>query len=227
MDIDGLGDKLVDQLYDEKLIENISDLYHLKVEDLTKLERMGKKSAENLMIALENSKKTTLARFIYSLGIREVGESTAKSLANYYRSLDVLKNSNEESLQQVADVGPIVAKHIVNFFRQDHNNEIIEALLAAGIKPEIPSQPADKEQLPLAGKTYVITGTLESMSRSDAKQHLEELGAKVTGSVSKNTTAVIAGDKAGSKLTKAKDLGVEVLDEAVMLTLLKITKTDT
>ena len=221
LDIDGLGDKLVEQLFDEKLIKNISDLYKLKSTQLTELERMGDKSAVNLIAALEQSKKPTLARFIYSLGIREVGETTAKSLANYYRSLEAIKEADEEHLQQVEDVGPIIANHIVNFFQQAHNNEVIHSLLTAGIEPILPEKRTDDEILPLQGLTYVITGTLSTMGRSDAKKQLEALGAKVSGSISKNTSALIAGEKAGSKLTKAETLGVEVYDEEAMLKLFK------
>ncbi len=225
LDIDGLGDKLVEQLFDEKLIENISDLYHMNAEELSKLERMGEKSAENLIAALEASKQPTLARFIYSLGIREVGETTAKSLANHYRSLDAIKQADEENLQEVNDVGPIVASHVVHFFQQSHNNEIIDALLLAGIDLILPVKIA-ADELPLSGNTYVITGTLNQMGRSDAKAQLEALGAKVSSSVSKNTTALIAGEKAGSKLTKAESLGVEVLNEDALIKLLKITASE-
>ena len=222
LDIDGLGDKLVEQLFDEKLIENISDLYHLTAEQLSGLERMGDKSAQNLVNALEKSKTPSLARFIFAMGIREVGETTAKSLANHYRSLDALKNASVEELQQVADVGPIVAGHVVSFFQQVHNLEVIDALLASGINPVLPEQLDSNKTLPLMGNTYVITGTLENMSRDEAKAKLETLGAKVSGSVSKKTTAVIAGDKAGSKLTKAEQLGVEVLNEDTLQKLLKL-----
>ena len=222
LDIDGLGDKLVEQLFDEKLIENISDLYHLTAEQLSGLERMGDKSAQNLVNALEKSKMPSLARFIFALGIREVGETTAKSLANHYRSLDVLKNASVEELQQVADVGPIVAGHVVSFFQQVHNLEVIDALLASGINPVLPQELDSNITLPLMGNTYVITGTLENMSRDEAKAKLETLGAKVSGSVSKKTTAVIAGDKAGSKLAKAEQLGVEVLNEDTLQKLLKL-----
>ena len=222
LDIDGLGDKLVEQLFDEKLIENISDLYRVNTEELSKLERMGEKSAKNLIAALETSKQPTLARFIYSLGIREVGETTAKSLANHYRSLDAIKQADEENLQEVNDVGPIVASHVVHFFQQVHNNEIIDALFLAGIDPILPVE-ISVDELPLSGNTYVITGTLNEMGRSDAKAQLEALGAKVSSSVSKNTTALIAGEKAGSKLTKAESLGVEVLNEDALIKLLKIT----
>ena len=220
LDIDGLGDKLVEQLFDENLIKNISDLYSLKSSQLSQLERMGEKSAENLIAALEASKTPTLARFIYSMGIREVGETTAKSLANHYRSLEAIKQADEESLQQVNDVGPIVASHIVSFFKQQHNNQIIEALINSGVSPILPAK-ISEDALPLTGKTYVITGTLSDIGRSEAKSQLEALGAKVSGSVSKNTTALIAGEKAGSKLTKAQNLGVEVLDEEGMKKLLK------
>ena len=222
LDIDGLGDKLVEQLFDEKLIENISDLYRLNAKELSQLERMGDKSAENLISALEDSKKPSLARFIYALGIREVGETTAKSLANHYGSLDTIKQSDEESLQQVNDVGPIVASHVVHFFQEQHNNDIIDALLDAGIDPINPEIVTNQQQLPLTGHTYVITGTLSTMGRSEAKEQLEALGAKVSGSVSKNTSALIAGEKAGSKLTKAESLGVDVLDENAMLKLFEI-----
>ena len=213
MDIDGLGSKLVVQLYDQQLIKHIDDIYRLKAEDVAKLERMGEKSAENLINAIEASKQTTLARFIYALGIREVGEATAKSLAEHFLTLEKIQTATQEALEEVDDVGPIVASHIVTFFKQPHNQEIIKALLDANISwPEIEII-ADETQQPLAGKTYVLTGSLTSMTRSQAKEKLQALGAKVTGSVSKKTTAVIAGEKAGSKLTKAEKLGVMVLSE--------------
>ena len=220
LDIDGLGTKLVEQLFDEKLITNISDLYNLTVEQLEKLERMGEKSAQNLVDALENSKQPTLARFIYSLGIREVGETTAKSLSNYFKSLKALQQADQKLLQTVDDVGPIVASHIVNFFEQAHNNEVIEALLFAGITPIEPEPTASEEELPLSGHIYVITGSFEKLKRTEAKAQLESLGAKVTGSVSKKTTGVFAGDKAGSKLSKAESLGIAVYDEETLLALL-------
>jgi len=221
LDIDGLGDKLVEQLFDEKMIRNVADLYHLKAGQLGKLERMGKKSAQNLVNALQASKETTLARFIYALGIREVGETTAKSLAHYFGSLEKLKSANQEQLQEVDDVGPIVAAHVVNFFAQEHNLEVIESLLEAGINwPTPETQPNDKE-LPLSGNIYVLTGSLQQLKRNDAKELLEALGAKVTASVSKNTTAVFAGEKAGSKLEKAKKLGVTVYNEDDLLELVK------
>ena len=220
MDIDGLGTKLVDQLYDEGLVKNVADLYSLKVEQLMKLERMGKKSAENLIHALQASKHPTLARFIYALGIREVGETTAKSLANHYRSFEALRHSDAETLQTINDVGPIVTNHIVYFFQQEHNNDVIDALFAAGIEPQIPEE-FNPEELPLTGHTYVLTGTLQHLKRNEAKAQLEALGAKVSGSVSKHTTAVFAGEKAGSKLSKAEALGVPIKNEEDLLALLK------
>jgi len=210
MDIDGLGDKLVEQLVDAGLIEHVDGLYRLNAEDVAGLERMAEKSASNLMAAIEASKQTTLARFIYALGIREVGEATAAALARFFGNLDELMAADEETLLQVPDVGPVVAKHLLDFFAQPHNCEIIAGLLAAGI--EWPQVDAGGER-PLAGKTYVLTGSLEQFSRDDAKQRLEALGAKVAASVSKKTTAVIAGAAAGSKLAKAEALGITVLSE--------------
>ena len=213
MDIDGLGDKLVDQLVERGLIEDVADLYALSLEQLAGLERMGEKSARNLLEALERSKSTTLPRFIYALGIREVGEATAEALAHHFGDLQPLMEASEEALQEVEDVGPVVAFNIVHFFAQPRNRAVIDKLIAAGIHwPKIDS--VDPDSLPLAGKTYVITGTLEHYSREQAKQRLKALGAKVSGSVSKKTTAVIAGDKPGSKIDKARKLGVPVLDEA-------------
>ena len=222
MDIDGLGEKLVEQLVDEKLINNSSDLYQLSVEALASLERMGTKSAINLMNALENSKHPSLSRFIYALGIREVGETTAMHLANEYKNLLAVQNSNYERLIEVQDIGPIVAQHIVNFFQQPHNLDVLKQLLDAGIQVQnvkqiIPDESASK----LSGKTLVITGTLPTMSRDEAKEKLLAAGAKVTGSVSAKTDYLLAGEKAGSKLTKAEKLGVRVIDEGEMLELLK------
>jgi len=218
MDIDGLGDKLVEQLFDEKLIRRVSDLYQLATDPLEKLERMGEKSAQNLVDSLEASKKPTLARFVYSLGIREVGETTAKLLTQYFRSLDAISKTTEEDLQKVDEVGPVVAKHVVNFFKETHNIEVIESLLSAGVQPQNPEE--IQGQLALEGKTYVLTGSLQKLKRNEAKAQLEALGAKVSGSVSKKTTAVFAGEKAGSKLTKAEKLGVAVYDEEALLKLL-------
>ena len=218
MDIDGLGNKLVEQMVDAGLINDVSDLYQLTVAQVSALDRMGQKSAENLIQAINNSKTTTLPRFIYALGIREVGEATALALANYYKTLEAIESATQEDLQVVPDVGPVVAQHIVTFFAQEHNQEVLKKLLDAGIHwPETIVK--DMAQLPLAGKTVVLTGSLSSLARNDAKARLIELGAKVSGSVSKKTDLVIAGEKAGSKLTKAQELGIEVLDEEQMLEL--------
>lgn len=220
MDVDGLGDKLVEQMVDQGLIAHVSDLYRLKAEQLAAMERMGDKSAHNLITALENSKSTTLPRFLFALGIREVGEATALNLANYFGNLAALKQADADTLQQVPDVGPIVANHIAAFFQQDHNLEIIDALLAAGVHWQ-EQQAVDRDSLPLAGQTYVLTGTLTQMTRDEAKQYLLDLGAKVSGSVSKKSDAVVAGEKAGSKLSKAESLGVPVLDETAFIQLLQ------
>lgn len=220
MDVDGLGDKLVEQMVDQGLIAHVSDLFKLKPEQVAAMERMGEKSAANLIAALEKSKATTLPRFLFGLGIREVGETTALNLANYFGNLDAIKQADADALQQVPDVGPIVADHVATFFQQPHNLEIIEALIAAGVHWQ-EQEAIDRDALPLAGKTYVITGTLNQLTRDEAKQYLLDLGAKVSGSVSKKSDAVIAGEKAGSKLTKAESLGVPVLDEATFIDLLK------
>jgi len=220
MDIDGLGDKLVEQLVDEGLIHDVADLFSLTQSQLAGLERMGEKSAANLIAALEKSKSTTLERFLFALGIREVGESTARTLANHFGTLQRIEEASEEQLLAVADVGPIVAHHIHTFFRQPHNREVIDKLIAAGINwPDVEVIEAGEQ--PLAGQTFVLTGTLDSMSRDEAKAKLQALGAKVSGSVSKKTSVVVAGEAAGSKLTKAEQLGVEVWDEQQLLTLLQ------
>ncbi|MEE9352708.1 MAG: NAD-dependent DNA ligase LigA, partial [Thiotrichaceae bacterium] len=212
MDIDGLGAKLVVQLYDSKLIKHIADIYSLENESVAGLERMGEKSAKNLINAIQASKSTTLDRFIYALGIREVGEATAKNLADHFRTLSAIQAATHEELEAVGDVGPIVASHIVTFFKQPHNLEILKELLDAEIHwPAIEEQSI--QTMPLQGNTYVLTGSLKSMTRGEAKEKLQALGAKVTGSVSKNTTAVIAGEKAGSKLAKAKKLDISVFNE--------------
>ncbi len=220
MDVDGLGDKLVEQLVDENLIGSVADLYHLTVERLIGLERMGQKSAENLVAALEQSKATTLAKFLFALGIREVGEATAACLAKHFGSLPAIVQADREALLAVDDVGPIVAKHVFDFFQGEHSQQLLTALQAAGIRwPDVVVKSAD--QLPLAGMTYVVTGSLEQMGRSEAKEKLQHLGAKVAGSVSKKTDCVVAGPGAGSKLAKAQELGVDVIDEAGFLILLK------
>ncbi len=223
MDIDGLGDKLVEQLVDEALINTSADLYQLSIEKLATLERMGEKSAANLVKALDASKHPLLSRFIYALGIREVGETTALNLANEFKTLSAVENADYDQLIEVQDIGPVVAQHIVNFFQQQHNLEVIEQLLSAGIKVQSVKQimPDAQSGSELMGKTIVITGTLPNMSRDEAKDKLLAVGAKVTGSVSAKTDYLLAGDKAGSKLTKAEKLGVQVIDEATMLLMLE------
>ena len=219
MDIEGLGDKLVEQLVDEGLIKDISDLYHLQLEPVAALERMAEKSAQNLLDALEKSKHTSLERFIFALGIHNVGETTARTLAMYYGSLEALIQADMASLLQVNDVGPIVAQSILTFFAQTHNREVMAKLQEAGVQwPDIEVK-ADSE-LTLKDKTFVLTGTLTEMSRSDAKAALQALGAKVTGSVSKKTDYVVVGDNPGSKADKAQELGIEILTEADLLKLL-------
>lgn len=219
MDIDGLGEKLIEQLVDAELLTTIADIYHLPKERLLQLERMGQKSVDNLLAAIEKSKQTTLAKFLYSLGIREVGEATAQALANHFKLLDALSHARSEELLEVDDVGPIVAAHIVSFFANEKNQEVLQALVAAGVSwPAIAE--VSKEEQPLLGQIIVLTGNLASMSRAEAKQRLQELGAKVTGSVSAKTHLVVAGTEAGFKLTKAQSLGITVLDEAAFLTLI-------
>jgi len=219
MDIDGLGEKLVDQLVDGAVVRTLPDLYRIGLVGLLALERMGEKSAQNLLAALEKSKSTTLPRFLFGLGIRQVGEATAKDLARHFGSLDAILQASTEQLLQVRDVGPVVAEAIHTFLAQPHNVEVIEQLRACGVHwPEGP--PAERTQLPLAGMTVVLTGTLPTLSREAAKELLEAAGAKVAGSVSKKTSYVVAGEEAGSKLAKAQELGVQVLDEAGMLALL-------
>ena len=215
LDIDGLGEKLIVQLVDLGWVETPAALFHLSVEQLQNLPRMGEKSATNLVNALETAKSTTLARFIYALGIREVGEATAANLANHFGTLDAIQAAELEALEAVNDVGPIVAAHVHTFFRQPHNQETIAALIEAGItwqEAEVTQGPT-----PLEGQTWVLTGSLESMTRDEGKARLQALGAKVAGSVSKKTTCLVAGEAAGSKLTKAEQMGVEVVDEATFI----------
>lgn len=219
LDIEGLGDKLVEQLVDLELIKDPADLFALTAEQLAGMERMGDKSAANLVEALEKSKSTTLERFLYALGIREVGESTARTLANYFGTLEKVEQADEAQLLEVEDVGPIVAHHIHTFFRQPHNIEVVEKLQRAGVNwPDV--EVVEKGEQPLAGQTFVLTGTLTEMNRDEAKAKLMALGAKVAGSVSKKTSVVVAGEAAGSKRTKAEELGVEIWDEARLLAFL-------
>ncbi len=219
LDIEGLGEKLVDQLVDGNVVKTLPDLYRMGFVSLAALDRMAEKSAQNLLDALEKSKQTTLARFLYALGIRHVGESTAKDLARHFGQLDAVMNASVEQLAQVPDVGPVVAESIRTFFDQPHNREVVEHLRAVGVHwPE--GAPTEGATLPLVGKTFVLTGTLPTLSRDDAKAMLEATGAKVAGSVSKKTSYVVAGEEAGSKLDKARELGVPVIDEGGMRALL-------
>ncbi len=213
MDIEGLGDKLVDQLVDGDLIRTLPELYGLGVAKLSVLERMADKSAANLVAALEQSKRTTLPRFLYALGIRHVGEATAKDLARHFGAIDRVMDATVEQLLDVNDVGPVVAQSIHTFFQQPHNREVVEQLRAAGIRWDEHNGAARPEALPLAGLSVVLTGTLPTLTRDEAKALLEAAGAKVAGSVSKKTSYVVAGEEAGSKLDKARELGVPVLDE--------------
>ena len=220
MNIEGLGDKLVEQLVDTHIVNNPAALYKFGLLAIINLERMGEKSAVNLLAAIEHSKHTTLARFIFALGIRNVGEATAKDLAQHFGSLDNLLAADVESLQQVHDVGPVVAQSIADFLAEAHNREVIEQLRASGVH-WAEQQPLAATALPFSGKTFVLTGTLAALSREEAKEKLEALGAKVSGSVSKKTDYVVAGVEAGSKLDKAQELGVAVLDEQQFLALLE------
>lgn len=221
MNIEGLGDKLVDQLVETKLIKTVADIYFLTLDQLIKLPRMGKKSSENLLQQIEKSKVTTFARFLYALGIREVGETTAKLLAIHFKKLDKLQTATDEMLLSVPEIGPVVAAHIVNFFREIHNQKIISKLIDAGVTWE---EIKEQKKLPFTGKTFVLTGTLSNMSRDEAKEILENLGAKVSGSVSSKTSYVITGTEPGSKLSKAKELGITILNEAAFSALLKTYK---
>lgn len=218
-DVDGLGDKLVEQLVDENLITTPADLFKLTEIDISTMDRMGKKSAVNLMAALEKAKKTTLAKFIYGLGIREVGEATAANLANHFITLSAIESASFEALKMVSDVGEVVAKNIVQFFKESHNITVVSALDEIMTWPEIIEKSADKQ--PLAEQTFVLTGTLNQMGRSEAKAALQSLGAKVSGSVSAKTHFLVAGEKSGSKLTKAQDLGVVILTEDDLVALLE------
>ncbi|WP_376693427.1 NAD-dependent DNA ligase LigA [Wenzhouxiangella sp. EGI_FJ10409] len=221
MDIDGLGEKVIAQLVERDLVHSPADLYRLDRDTLVELERMGGKSADNLIAALDDSKQVTLARLLYALGIREVGEVTAQALARHFGTLDALAAAPVEDLEAVRDVGPVVARHLRAFFDEAHNRRVIEELLDAGVRYEPEEATGQAEALPLAGCTYVLTGSLSGLTRSQAKQRLEALGARVTGSVSKNTTALIAGDSPGSKLDRARELDIEVLDETALVKLLE------
>ncbi|MCL1059855.1 NAD-dependent DNA ligase LigA [Shewanella gelidimarina] len=219
LDIDGMGDKVVEQLIDKELVESPADLFRLTASAMTMLERMGMKSATKLVASINVAKETTFSRFLYALGIREVGEATAANLAAYFKTLDALKASNAEEFIKVDDVGTIVAAHLEHFFAQPHNLEVIDKLIEAGVSWPVIEDVAD-ENLSLKGQTWVLTGTLTQLNRNDAKAQLQALGAKVAGSVSKNTDCLVAGAAAGSKLTKAQELGVKVIDEDALIIIL-------
>jgi DNA ligase (NAD+) len=222
MDVEGLGDKLVEQIVDAGIVNTPADLYKLGLAALSNLERMGEKSANNLLAELEKSKHTTLNRFIYGLGIRNVGETTAKDLTRHFGKLDGLLAADEAALQQVRDVGPVVAQSVAQFLAEPHNREVIEQLRAAGVSwPEHEPEITNADGGHLSGRTFVLTGTLPTLAREDAKAQIEAAGGKVSGSVSKKTNYVVAGAEAGSKLAKAEELGVTILDETQLLKLLQ------
>lgn len=217
LDIEGLGERWIDILVDQEMVRTVADLYRLKTSDLVRLDRMGEKSAANLVAAIDGSRNPPLWRFIYALGIREVGEATAKALAGYFGTLDALAVATDDELQAVPDVGPVVAGHIRSFFSQPHNRETLEDLRSCGVEwqaAQVVRPGETSDALPLAGQTWVLTGTLTTMTRDQARARLEQLGAKVAGSVSGKTHCVVAGEAAGSKLAKAESLGVSILDEA-------------
>ncbi|CAH8192443.1 NAD-dependent DNA ligase LigA [Vibrio aestuarianus] len=220
LDVDGLGVKVIEQLVDKEMVKTPADLFRLKAGQLTILERMGPKSAQNIVNALEKSKLTTLARFLYSLGIREVGEATAANLALHFETLDNISQATFDELLEVQDVGVVVASHITSFFEQDKNKKVIEELMELGIQWPSVVKPSEDSVQPLLGKVVVLTGSLSQLSRSDAKAALQALGAKVTGSVSKNTDILFAGEAAGSKLAKAQELGIEIRTEQDLLSMM-------
>jgi len=220
MDIEGLGTKLIEQLVEEGRLETPADIYTLEKDELVELERMGEKSAENLLKAIEKSKETRLSRFLYGLGIREVGEATANAIAGHFGNLESILDADEEALQKVPDVGPVVASHIRAFFAEERNLEIIRKLRKEGVRWEDKEPAIQADSGPLAGKTFVLTGTLESMTRDEAKARIQARGGRVTGSVSKKTDYVVAGSNAGSKLTKAQNLEIAILDESDLENLL-------
>jgi DNA ligase (NAD+) len=221
MDIEGLGEKLVDQLVDHSVVRTPADLYKLGIAALVNLERMAEKSANNVLLAIEKSKQTTLARFIYALGIRHVGESTAKELARHFGQLDRLMTTNREQLQQVSDIGPVVAQSIADFFAEQHNREVIEQLRSCGVRWEESSEVVTPVSSSIHGKTFVLTGTLPNMAREQAKEKIEHLGGKVTSSVSSKTDYVVVGVDPGSKYDKAVELDITILDEAGLVKLLQ------
>jgi DNA ligase (NAD+) len=222
LDIGGLGDKLIEQLVALDYLKTPADIFDLKRDELVSLERMGAKSADNLLAAIEKSKQTTLARFLYALGIRDVGEATALALAQNLGKLDAVIGATEDELQKVPDIGPIVASRIRSFFDEGHNIEVIDKLTAAGVRWDETEPATVPTEGPFVGKTIVLTGTLSSMTRDEASARIQALGGRVTGSVSKKTDYLIHGENAGSKLTKAQSLGIDLLDEAALQKLLTV-----
>jgi len=220
MDIEGLGSKLIDQLVDLQLVSNPAQLFDLTADDLLKLERMGEKSASKLLRAIEKCKDTTFSRFLYALGIRGVGAATASSLAAEFQSLEAFRMADAQRLQEIDDVGPIIAEQIVSFLKESHNTRVIDELIRHGIRWTVIEKPRASNSR-LSGKRVVLTGTIEGMSRTELTEKLEALGAKVTGSVSKKTDIVIAGENPGSKLEKAERLGVSILRSQEILTLVR------
>jgi DNA ligase (NAD+) len=224
MDIDGLGAKVIEQLVDADRVKTPADLFDLEVDELVELERMGEKSAKNLVGSIEDAKATSLQRFLFALGIREVGEATALALAQYFGKLENIAHADEETLQKVPDVGPVVARRIVEFFAEPHNTDVIAKLKKLGVTWPEKEPLSVPESGPLTGKTFVLTGTLSEMTRDEAKEAITALGGKVTGSVSSKTDYVVAGEKAGSKLAKAEKLGVFVIGEEDLTRLLILNK---
>ena len=220
MDIEGLGDKLIEQLVERDLVQSPADLYTLQLEQLADLERMGEKSAANLLQAIERSKETTLPRLLFALGVRDVGEATALALAQHFGQLDKLMHATADEVEQVPDIGPVVSAHVAAFLASPEHRKVIKRLQEEGVKWPDVQRPSIEGQ-PFAGQTFVITGTLESMTREQAQEALIALGAKVSGNVSKKTSVVVAGAEPGSKLRKAEELGVRVLNEQQFLALLK------
>nr|WP_218940635.1 NAD-dependent DNA ligase LigA [Pusillimonas noertemannii] len=218
LDIEGLGEKLIDQLVDSGRIRSLADLFTLRVEELVLYDRMGRKSAENLVAAIDKARSPSLGALLFAMGIRQVGETTARDLALHFGSIEAVMNADEEALLVVNDVGPVVASSILQFFAEPHNREIVQALMDAGVHPSVDAAPSGR--LVLSGKTLVLTGTLPSLTRDEATRRILAAGGKVSGSVSKKTSYVVAGEEAGSKLVKAQDLGVAILDEAGLIALL-------
>jgi DNA ligase (NAD+) len=219
LDIEGLGSKLIEQLVDDELVKSPSDLYDLLLDQLVELERMGEKSATNLLVSLQRSKDTTLDRFLYAIGIREVGEATSMSLAKHFGELAPIRSATQEELECVSDIGPIVAEHIHSFFRQPHNKALVNKLLEQGVHWP-PVKKREIQKTPFTGKTIVLTGTLKEMTRDEAKLRIQDMGGKVTSSVTKKTSLVISGENAGSKLKKARNLGILIADENELLSML-------